>query len=381
VKKLSLYLILILFLLSLSVQAEIKVGSFPQNVEDQYSKELDGVDVEVWQNNLNVPWELIFLSESSRALITERDGKIIQVIDGEIQDKLYLELDINARGEGGLMGTAQHPDFPEKPYIYLIYSYQENGEIFNRVSRFKDMGDHANSEKIIIDKIPGGRNHNGGRIAFGPDKMLYITTGDSWNREIAQDLNSLGGKILRINAMGEIPEDNPYDNSPVYSLGHRNPQGLAWHPETGDLFISDHGPSGEDGLRAKDRIKVVKPGNNFGWPNKIGHFENEEYANPLIMWEKATPPSGITFYQGSLFVATLRSQSLVKIDLGYDENKFHVKKIEHLFRDKNGNSTYGRIRTAVVGPDGYLYFLTNNRDGRGSPRPGDDKILRIKIEK
>lgn len=147
------------------------------------------------------------------------------------------------------------------------------------------------------------------------------------------------------------------------------------------MFISDHGPSGEDGLRAKDRIKVVKSGDNFGWPNKIGYFENEEYANPLIMWEKATPPSGITFYQGSLFVATLRSQSLVKIDLGYDENKFHVKKIEHLFRDKNGNSTYGRIRTAVVGPDGYLYFLTNNRDGRGNPRPDNDKILRIKIEK
>ncbi|MFN2340520.1 MAG: sorbosone dehydrogenase family protein [Halanaerobium sp.] len=376
------WLSLILILaFSLSVQAQIRVGDFPQNVEDQFVLEPEAIEVEVWQQNLDVPWELVFLPESNRALVTERDGKIKQIIDGELQSENYLELDINSRGEGGLMGMAHHPNFPEAPYIYLMYTYSDNDRnLYNRVSRFKDQGEKAVEEEILIDQIPAGNNHNGGRIAFGPDGMLYITTGDTFNREIAQDLNNLGGKILRLTSAGNIPEDNPFDSSPVYSLGHRNPQGLAWHPKTDTLFISDHGPSGEDGLRAKDRIKVVEAGSNFGWPDKIGYFEAGEYANPLIMWEDSVPPSGLTFYQGDLYVGTLRSQSLLKINLAGENNNFNVEKIEHFFNDGSGRSTYGRIRTAVTGPDGYLYFLSNNRDGRGRPRENDDRILRFKIE-
>jgi quinoprotein glucose dehydrogenase len=378
-KLLWLSLILIL-MFSISTHAQIRVGEFPQNVESEYLKSPQNIEVEVWQQNLKVPWELVFLPESNRALVTERSGRVLEIIDGKLQTESYLELDIDSRGEGGLMGMAHHPDFPQEPYIYLMYTYTSSeGELYNKVSRFTDQGNQAVKEKVLIDQIPAGNNHNGGRIAFGPDGMLYITTGDTFNREIAQDLDNLGGKILRLTPEGNISEDNPFENSPVYSLGHRNPQGLAWHPETGNLFISDHGPSGEDGLRAKDRIKVVEAGSNFGWPDKVGYFENGEYANPLIMWKNAVPPSGITFYQGDLYVGTLRSQSLTRIGVSKENDNFMVDKIEHLFRDRN-NSIYGRIRTAVVGPDNYLYFLTNNRDGRGRPRENDDQILRFKIE-
>ncbi len=376
------WLSLILILaFSLSVQAQIRVGEFPQNVEDEFILEASNFETEVWQQNLNVPWELVFLPESNRALVTERSGRVLQIIDGNLEEESYLELNIVSRGEGGLMGMAHHPDFPEDPYIYLMYTYTSAaGEQYNRVSRFKDQNNQAGKEEIILDQIPAGNYHDGGRIAFGPDGMLYITTGDTFNREIAQAMDNLGGKILRLTPAGNIPEDNPFSDSPIYSLGHRNPQGLAWHPDTGELFISDHGPSGEGGLRQKDRIKVVEAGSNFGWPNKIGYFEDGEYANPLIMWEDAVPPSGMTFYQGDLYVGTLRSRSLVRIGLSRENNTFKVNKIEHLFNDGRGNSGYGRIRTAVAGPDGYLYFLTNNRDGRGRPQENDDQILRFKIE-
>jgi quinoprotein glucose dehydrogenase len=376
------WLSLILILaFSLSVQAQIRVGEFPQNVEDEFILEASNFETEVWQQNLNVPWELVFLPESNRALVTERSGRVLQIIDGNLEEESYLELNIVSRGEGGLMGMAHHPDFPEDPYIYLMYTYTSAaGEQYNRVSRFKDQNNQAGKEEIILDQIPAGNYHDGGRIAFGPDGMLYITTGDTFNREIAQAMDNLGGKILRLTPAGNIPEDNPFSDSPIYSLGHRNPQGLAWHPDTRELFISDHGPSGEGGLRQKDRIKVVEAGSNFGWPNKIGYFEDGEYANPLIMWEDAVPPSGMTFYQGDLYVGTLRSRSLVRIGLSRENNTFKVNKIEHLFNDGRGNSGYGRIRTAVAGPDGYLYFLTNNRDGRGRPQENDDQILRFKIE-
>lgn len=375
-------ILIILLLTSFSIQAEIKVGDFPQNVEDNFLLKTDTFDVEVWQQNLNVPWELVFLPGTEKALVTERGGQVLEIVAGKLQSEAYLDLNINSQGEGGLMGITHHPNFPEVPYIYLMYTYSSaEGKYYNRVSRFRDQTTGAGKEEIIIDQIPAGNYHDGGRIAFGPDGMLYITTGDTFNREIAQKLNNLGGKILRLTPEGNIPADNPFADSPIYSLGHRNPQGLAWHPETKELFISDHGPSGEDGLGAKDRIKVVTASSNFGWPDKIGYFENSEYANPLIMWKDTVPPSGLTFYQGDLYLGTLGSQSLVRIEISKKNGEFTVDKIEHLFNDGQGNSVYGRIRTAVVGPDNYLYFLTNNRDGRGSPRENDDRILRFKIEK
>ncbi|MGM0446488.1 MAG: PQQ-dependent sugar dehydrogenase [Bacillota bacterium] len=381
-KKIIVYLTaLLLLLFSFSSFAEIEVGQVPQDVADKYVENPENIQVSEWVTDLEIPWQLVFLPESNRALVTERKGVVRLIENGNLQSEPYFEPDLFAPGEGGLMGMAHHPEFPEKPYIYIMYTYQgQNGMVYNKVTRITDNGSYANNEEEIIPQIPGGRVHDGGRIAFGPDNKLYISTGDTWNRSIAQDMDNLGGKILRLNPDGSIPTDNPYENSYIYSLGHRNPQGLDWHPETKQLFISEHGPSGEEGLRGRDRIMVIKPGGNYGWPNSIGYFENNEYENPLIMWEEATPPSGIVFYNNDLYVATLGSESLIRIKLEHkDDYNYEVQKIERLFATGNYDGKYGRLRDIIVGPDNNLYLITSNLDGRGNPQPGDDKILKLEI--
>jgi quinoprotein glucose dehydrogenase len=283
------------------------------------------------------------------------------------------------------MGLALHPEFSSKPYVYTMYTYRRGGHLFNRVVRFKDAGDKGIFDSVVIDRIPGGRLHNGGRIAFGPDGLLYITTGETFRGELAQDLRSLGGKILRINPEGGIPEDNPFNGSPIYSYGHRNPQGLSWHPETKDLFESEHGPSKESLLFANDEINVIVKGGNYGWPEVVGAPGAKAYIDPLIVWKRTTPPSGITFYRGELlshlkndlFVATLRSQALIRIKWRREDNTYQVMQIERWFASDDREGKYGRLRDVVAGPEGKLYVLTSNRDGRGKPRPGDDKIYRI----
>jgi quinoprotein glucose dehydrogenase len=163
----------------------------------------------------------------------------------------------------------------------------------------------------------------------------------------------------------------------VWSYGHRNPQGLAWHPQTGALFSSEHGPSGEFGLRGHDIVNVIRKGANYGWPEEVGVGGLDEYEDPLIMWVPATPPAGMTFWKGDLYLATLRSEALMRISVVPRGEGFEVERIQGLFAAERYEGTYGRLRAAVVGPDNALYVLTSNRDGRGSPREGDDKILRI----
>jgi len=357
---------------------EVIVGEVPQQVEDEYVPEPDGYQVEVWQENLNIPWSLVFLPNGD-ALVSERSGTIRLIREGEVQSEPYAEIDVaHQRGsEAGLMGLALHPEFPNTPYVYVMYTYDGPSGRLNRVARLRHNGTTGEMANVILDDIPGGRNHDGGRIAFGPDGMLYVCAGETFQRELAQDENSLGGKILRLTPEGDIPSDNPFPDSPIYSMGNRNPQGLAWHPETGDLFESEHGPSGEFGLRARDEINVIYPGENYGWPRVVGAAENSQYVDPLIMWENTTPPSGMTFFNGALFVATLRSEALIRISMEYTGDNYQVTGIQRWFVSSNGNSTYGRLRAAVVGPDGALYVLTSNQDGRGNPRTNDDKILRI----
>jgi quinoprotein glucose dehydrogenase len=213
--------------------------------------------------------------------------------------------------------------------------------------------------------------------------MLYITTGDTFNSGLSQDLSSLGGKILRVDPEGGIPSDNPFKGSPIYSYGHRNPQGISWQPVTGRLFESEHGPSGEFGHYANDEINIIVKHGNYGWPEAIGAPRLKQYIDPIIVWKHTTPPSGITFYngdllkhlKGDLFVATLKSQALIRIRLGKYPEK--VTRIERWFASDYSEGRYGRLRDVIEGPDGALYFLSNNRDGRGTPKPGDDKIYRI----
>ena len=384
IKQLSLIIPVLAVVLFLAVPwvKAIEVGDIPQQVEDTHLTEPENIDLDPWVEDLEIPWQLTFLPDSDRALVTERPGRIRLIENGELQDDVYAFIDTDHYGEGGLMGLTHHPDFPDQPYIYIMYTYQDDtGEHFNRVSRLTDQGQEAADEEILIDHIPAARNHNGGRLRFGPDDKLYITTGDTWERQKSQDPENLAGKILRADAEGSIPEDNPRADSYVYSLGHRNPQGLAWN-EQGHLFISDHGPSGESGLQAKDMIKVIQPGGNYGWPEQIGYFEDSEFLNPLIMWaDAAVPPSGAHFVDGDLFVATLRSRALVKISLehssGYD---YRVTGIEHWFSESPYSGIFGRLRDVTADREGNLYVLTSNRDGRGEPRPGDDRIYKIELD-
>ncbi|MFN2364812.1 MAG: sorbosone dehydrogenase family protein, partial [Halarsenatibacteraceae bacterium] len=309
-------LLVIGLVLSISVSGTaIEVGEVPQDVEEEFIYEPAGIEVESWVQGLEIPWQLIFLPESDRALVTERPGRIRLIENGELRSDVYADINAAHYGEGGLMGIDYHPDFPEEPYLYIMYTYQNQaGDYYNRISRLTDYGDSAGDEEVILDEIPAGQNHNGGRLKFGPDSKLYATAGDTWRRQLAQDLDSLAGKILRLNPDGTIPEDNPFEDSYIYSLGHRNPQGLAWNQE-GVLFISDHGPSGEAGLQNKDMIKVIEPGGNYGWPERIGYFGDDQYLDPIVMWPYSVPPAGAEFVDGEVFIATLRSRALIKLSL------------------------------------------------------------------
>lgn len=375
-------ILVIIHIYSLCASCAQTVGNKPQPVEDVFLPEGDKVNVEAWIENLRIPWSLIFLPDG-RALVSERPGTVRLIKGGKLLQKPYAQINVEHIGEGGLMGLAIPLSFPKQPYVYVMHTYRKGDKLYNRVIRLKDHGNEGTLDTVIIDDIPGGTNHNGGRIAFGPDGMLYITTGETFDAEIAQDLKSLGGKILRITPEGSVPDDNPFKGSPVYSYGHRNPQGISWQTGTNKLFESEHGPSGEFGRFAHDEINIITKGGNYGWPEVIGATGQKPYVDPIIVWKNTTPPSGMTFYKGDLlkhlkgdlFVATLRSESLIRIKLESKSEK--VMRIERWFATDFREGRYGRIRDVVEGPDGALYFLTNNTDGRGSPVPGDDRIYRI----
>lgn len=362
----------------------IEVGAVPQTVRDRFMPEGDNVVVRPWITNLEAPWSLVFLPDG-RALVSERPGRVRLIRNGVLEARPYAVVEVAHTGEGGLMGLAVHPEFPGKPYVYAMHTYRDKGKLYNRVIRLKDEGEQGKFDRIIVDAIPGARFHDGGRIAFGPDGMLYVTTGEMYQKNLAQDLNSPNGKILRVTPEGSVPADNPFKNSPVWSYGHRNPQGLAWHPVTRELFVSEHGPSGESLTFGNDEINVIRKGGNYGWPEVAGAPSGTGYINPLIVWRKATPPSGITFYargplthlHNDLFVATLKSQALIRVRLKSETGGYKVQAMERWFATDDNEGRFGRLRDVVTGPDGYLYFLTSNRDGRGSPGKDDDMIVRI----
>src|SRR4030042_161189 len=184
-------------------------GKVPQKVEDQFLPEGDRVKVEVWVENLEIPWSLVFLPDD-RALVSERPGRIRLIKEGKLRGEPYATLNVAHVGEGGLMGLAIHPQFQKKPYLYAMVTYRKGSDLFNRVVRLKDLGDHGEVDKVILDEIPGGRFHNGGRIGFGPDGLLYVTAGETFKAEIAQNLNSLGGTLLRVTEEGGIPDDHTF---------------------------------------------------------------------------------------------------------------------------------------------------------------------------
>lgn len=331
-------------------------------------------DVEVIAENLYVPWA-IDISNEGKLYFTERSGAIRIVENNELRllPLITFRAPFVSEGEGGLMGLALDTNYSQNRYMYVMHSYAEDNRIYNRVVRLVESNNRASIDRVLLDKIPGGRIHNGGRLKIGPDQKLYITTGDAGNPALAQDTSSTAGKILRIELDGSIPKDNPINNSPVYSLGHRNPQGLAWNSKN-VLYDSEHGQS------AHDEINIIKPGANYGWPLVQGDETSTEVITqrPLIhSGEDTWAPSGITFinqgsWQGKLLVAALRGQKLLAISL--NGNGTAVKNVESLLPNE-----YGRLREVIQGKDGSIYLATSNRDGRGNPRIGDDKIIRLRM--
>jgi glucose/arabinose dehydrogenase len=352
------------------------VGDPPQRVEERMVPEPPGITVASWVEGLEAPWSLVFLPEG-KALVSERPGRIRLIEQGRMRPQPLAVVESVQGGEGGLMGLAAHPRFPAPPFIYAMHTYREGGRTTNRVIRLVVEGTTARFDRVIVAGIPGARNHNGGRIAFGPDGHLYIGTGETFEADLAQDPSSLGGKLLRVTADGGVPPDNPTPTSPVYSLGHRNIQGLAWH-SSGTLFISEHGPSGEFGLRAWDEINVIRKGANYAWPKGVGAIGRAEFEDPIVAFrDSSTPPSGAAFWNDTLFVATLRSRALIRIRVEQVGERWQAVAIDRWFAHNRNEGLFGRLRDAVVGPDGALYVLTNNRAGRGRPQPGEDRILRL----
>lgn len=267
--------------------------------------------------------------------------------------------------------------------MYAYHTYMNGNQPLNRVVRLKESGGKATLDKVLLDGMPGNRIHDGGRIKFGPDGLLYVTNGDAASPSVAQDIGVPAGKILRIHPDGSIPADNPFPGSPVYSFGHRNPQGLAWHPETGQLYSSEHGQS------AHDEINRIEPGANYGWPLVQGDETEAKPDNnhtdkagpgplmkPILHSHTVTwAPSGMTFisqgpWKGHLLVANLRGTQVLHVVLTEDGKGVHAS-------DALLKGEFGRIRTVTEAPDGSIYILTNNRDGRGNPKDDDDKIVRF----
>lgn len=337
------------------------------------------LEVEVVVSGLVVPWSLVFTSDT-RMLITERSGRLRLVENGVLRDEaLFVFPEVSKQGEEGLMGLTLDPEYASNRFIYVSLAYKNDAELMVKVVRLRDDGDRMSDPRIILDAIPAAQFHAGSRIKFGPDKMLYITTGDATDKNIAQDVNSLGGKILRIHSDGSIPVDNPWPGNPVWSYGHRNPQGIAWHPLTGELYATEHGPSIFDGPAGGDEVNHIVKGANYGWP-LVSHLERRSgMMAPLLVFTPAEAPAGATFYTSKripqftqqFFFAALKGEGIFRVV--FDEKNPDVVKEYEKLREVD----FGRIRDVVEGPDGALYFLTSNRDGRGKPASGDDRIMRI----
>jgi aldose sugar dehydrogenase len=328
---------------------------------------------------LEVPWSIVWAPDG-RMIFTERPGRVRVFENGALNPKpLFVVPDIEQSGESGLMSVALHPQFSTNHFIYLSYAYSSGG-VRVRVVRYREAPEGFVDRKVIVEDLPAAQFHAGCRIRFGPDGKLYITTGDATQRELAQKLDSLAGKTLRLNDDGTVPQDNPFVGQQnarpeIWSYGHRNSQGMDWQPGTNLMFQTEHGPSGFDGPEGGDEVNIVEKGKNYGWPI-IHHTQTRPgLESPLLEYTPACAPASGMFYRdsafprfkGNFFFGCLRGERLIRVAL----DGRRVVSQEDLVKD------YGRIRDVAEGPDGYLYFSTSNRDGRGRPAPDDDRILRI----
>lgn len=327
-----------------------------QSDDNQERKETKGI--ETVAQGLDTPWSIA--RSDDVFYLSERPGKIIK-IDGNKKTEQQVDLDkeVSTAAEAGLLGFVLAPDFKDSKEAYAYYTYEDNGQ-FNRIVKLKLENDTWKEDEVLIDKIPSGQYHHGGRLKIGPDDKLYATTGDASDEQNAQDKDTLGGKILRINLDGSKPKDNPISNSYVYSYGHRNPQGIVWTPD-GQMYASEHGN------QANDEINEIKEGQNYGWPVIEGNEENDNMETPIFTSgsDDTWAPSGIAFKDGIIYSAALRGEGIMKFDVEKDE----MKKVA---------TKYGRIRDVYIVNDD-LYFVSNNTDGRGNPSQNDDKMYKVTL--
>lgn len=335
---------------------------------------------EIVAEGLEVPWGIAFLPGGD-ALVTERPGRVRLLRGGVLQAQPVATVSISRGGEGGLLGIAAHPDFASNRQFYLYATTEAGGSPENRVERWTLSEDHATAtfDRVTFGGIPSAVYHDGGRLRFGPDGMLYVGTGDARAPDLSQDPKSPAGKLLRLTPDGQVPADNPFPGSPAFLLGIRNTQGFDWKDRE-TLYVTDHGPSGELMRRAHDEVNVARAGDNLGWPTIYSCEAREGMVSPSLTFEEALPPGGAAIYtgdaisewKGSLLIGTLGSRHLHRVEFDAQEPR-RVARHEVYLRN-----THGRLREVVMGPDGHLYVTTSNCDGRGGCGPRKDLILRLK---
>lgn len=317
--------------------------------------------------DLKTPWGLAPLPDGD-LLVSSRDEGTITRVDGQSGKKTELGQvsGVSAAGEGGLLGIALSPAYASDHMVYAYFTSDSDNRVVRMVyDEQKASGEQLGAPDTVFKGIPKGFIHNGGRIAFGPDGMLYAGTGESGNTGLSQDRKSLGGKILRLTPEGDPAPGNPFPDSPVYSYGHRNVQGLAWDSKQ-RLFASEFGQD------TWDELNAIKPGDNYGWPTAEGKSDDKTFHNPIAQWQTDdASPSGIAVADGSVWMAGLKGQRLWRIPLkgtaaSADPQSFL-------------KGEYGRLRTVVSAGGDKLWLVTSNTDGRGSPKEGDDKILEIQV--
>lgn len=331
-----------------------------ETTEEEITEEIVSKDEpEVLAENLEIPWSID--NHNDVVYLTERPGNIVVVDNGTVErHTLELQEEISTAAEAGLLGFVLAPDFSVTNLAFAYYTYEDNFEQFNRIVTLRLEVGVWTEESVLVDHIEGGTYHHGGRLKIGPDGLLYATTGDASIPEISQELDFLGGKILRLHLDGTIPSDNPIPDSYVYSYGHRNPQGLTWSNE-GMMYSSEHGG------RANDEINLIEAGKNYGWPLIQGNEEGDGMVTPLFTSGSSTTwaPSGMAYFEGRLYVAGLRGAAIYEFDLETGEYQEFI-------------TGFGRIRDVFIEED-ILYFITNNTDGRGNPAENDDKLYRISL--
>jgi glucose/arabinose dehydrogenase len=329
-------------------------------------------------DHLDTPWEMVF-DPDGNLFVTLRPG-IIDHIDkqGNVSQWLRLDSVVEEVGESGLFGIELDPDYAQNKYVYFAYTYAAEMSpirLVNKIVRYTNHGGTPRFDKVLIDSIRGNHLHNVGALEFGPDGMLYVTVGETFEPELAQDMSSLNGKILRMTRDGEIPNDNPVQGSYIYSLGHRNPQGLAFQPGTGLLWSTEHGPSEQQGC-CMDEINLIMPGKNYGWPVIRGSQQHAGMETPVYYSGDTTTwaPTGGFFLEhgdwtGSMLFTGLRGQALFRVVFDQSD-KTKINTVErYLYR------TFGRLRNVVEDQDGNIYIAVSNQDGRGDPLTIDDRIV------